>query len=273
MFNFTEACHIGIDLLDMDHEHLFELLNHAYSIAHNNYTSDKYDEIKALLNELIDYSNYHFAREEAYMKQIRDPELIMQRVQHEHFRLQLWEIYYKEIETDEHQKEVLEQILEFVTKWLYRHIIGSDTLIGKLEPTDEWMAKDDPCEFTDEYLTDIPFIDAEHKILFDTTGKLFDLLKNRVTTSDADTVIALFNELKRYTTDHFRDEEEYMESINYSGLEAQKNAHAIFLAELDDIDEEQIRQDPQGYVKSLVEFLLGWLINHIIKVDLLIPKN
>ena len=31
-------------------------------------------------------------------------------------------------------------------------------------------------------------------------------------------------------------------------------------------------KNPQEYVKSLIEFLLGWLINHILKVDMNIPK-
>jgi hemerythrin len=62
-----------------------------------------------------------------------------------------------------------------------------------------------------------------------------------------------------------------MESIGYQGLDAQKRAHQIFISELDEINEEEIRRNTQEYTKSLVEFLLGWLINHILKVDKKIP--
>ena len=72
---------------------------------------------------------------------------------------------------------------------------------------------------------------------------------------------------------HFDDEEEYMRSVNYDGLDAQIRAHKAFIAELDEIDEDEIRNNPQEYAKSLVEFLLGWLINHILKVDKKIPKK
>jgi hemerythrin len=62
-----------------------------------------------------------------------------------------------------------------------------------------------------------------------------------------------------------------MESIGYQGLDAQKRAHQIFIRELDEINEDEIRRNTQEYTKSLVEFLLGWLINHILKVDKQIP--
>ena len=64
-----------------------------------------------------------------------------------------------------------------------------------------------------------------------------------------------------------------MQSINYAGLEAQKKAHQSFVYALNDIDKEKIYSDPADYVGSLLEFLLGWLINHILKVDTLIPSK
>lgn len=62
-----------------------------------------------------------------------------------------------------------------------------------------------------------------------------------------------------------------MESIHYEGLPQQQRAHKSFIASLDDIDQKKIQTDPAEYVQSLIEFLLGWLINHILKVDKLIP--
>ena len=63
-----------------------------------------------------------------------------------------------------------------------------------------------------------------------------------------------------------------MRSVNYDGLDAQIRAHRTFIAELDGIDEDEMRKNTQEYVRSLLEFLLGWLINHILKVDMQIPK-
>lgn len=271
MFNFTSDCLIGIEELDNDHKHLFDLLNEAMELAQMEYVEDKYDQIKELLEELDDYATKHFAREEAYMMKICDPELIMQRVQHEHFHQEVWALLYRNIDENEEQTEVLHEILSFLTRWLYQHIISSDALIGKLEPLEAWMVQENPCEFLEEYRIGNPLIDHEHETLFQITGKVYEILKQGATEADADDIIEILKELRDYTAEHFSDEEEYMESIHYEGLPQQQRAHKSFIASLDDIDQKKIQTDPAEYVQSLIEFLLGWLINHILKVDKLIP--
>ena len=273
MFEFTNDCLIGHEILDQDHKKMFELLNKCLYVLHDEFILDKYDNMKSIFEELLDYSNFHFAREEAYMMEIRDAELVMQRVQHNHFRNELWKIVGKNIDELEDQIKVLDETVNFLIEWLYQHIIGSDALIGKLDPVEEWMVKENPCEFSDEYKTDIPLIDAEHETLFDITRKVYDILKEGATEEDSEDIIVILKELREYTSSHFADEEEYMNSIQYEGLEAQMRAHKSFIAELDDIDENEIRNNPQEYAKSLVEFLLGWLINHILKVDKKIPHK
>ena len=121
------------------------------------------------------------------------------------------------------------------------------------------MLKENPCEFTDEYKTDIALIDGEHKTLFEITGRVYDILKAGATEEDSEKIIEILKELRQYTVEHFSDEEEYMRSVNYDGLDAQIRAHRTFIAELDDVDEDEIRNKPQEYVKSLIEFLLGLL--------------
>ncbi len=62
-----------------------------------------------------------------------------------------------------------------------------------------------------------------------------------------------------------------MESIGYEGLAAQKRAHEAFIDRLDSIDPDEIDRRPQEYLQELLEFLLGWLINHILYTDKKIP--
>ena len=62
-----------------------------------------------------------------------------------------------------------------------------------------------------------------------------------------------------------------MEKIGYEGLAAQKNAHASFVARLENINLIELDENPQKYMESLIEFLLGWLINHILYSDKKIP--
>lgn len=267
MIQFTEDCLIGIEELDNEHRHLFELLNQGMELLDNHGEGDSYDAIKTLLGELQEYADVHFAHEEKYMEEIRDPELVSQRVQHGLFRNRVANWSFAEMDSSEDQKKLMVDIMTYMTKWLYNHIIGSDCMIGKLPAVEEWMLKEQPCQFTDEYLTGISLIDEEHKVLFDIIQEADELVRLGVEKTDLEEIKKILEKLEDYTKKHFRDEEEYMESIGYDGLEAQKRAHAAFVNKLETIDFEQIKEKPQENMESLIEFLTQWLINHILHTD------
>ncbi|MDE7184346.1 MAG: hemerythrin family protein [Lachnospiraceae bacterium] len=270
-FEFTQDCITGIDTIDDEHRNLFALLSKAYILACTEYHSDYYQELKNILEELDEYAEIHFTHEEEYMTQIRDPELIRQRAQHAYFRDKIREYEFVNIDDESEQQRVLTELVRFLAKWLYRHILSSDILIGKLPPLEEWMIRENPCEFTDDYLTGIALVDAEHKELFRIVDKANQLVKSFDELSGYDNIIEILNELKEYTKEHFADEEEYMESIHYDGLSAQKRAHEAFIDKLENIGLDQIDANPQEYLQELLEFLLGWLINHILYTDKKIP--
>ena len=179
--------------------------------------------------------------------------------------------YFTNIDEMEEQEKVLDDLLNFLVRWLYHHIIGSDIMIGKLPPLEEWMIRENPCEFTDDYKTGIYLIDKEHKELFRIIDKVNRMVHEQITEEDYEEVMNVLGELKAYTEFHFKDEEEYMESIHYEGLAAQKRAHAAFIEKIADIKIEDIEKNPQEYMETLIEYLLGWLINHILYTDKKIP--
>ena len=272
MFRFTKDCIIGVDQLDKEHQYLFELINDGIDILHNNYIGERYEDIKEILAKLEDYSEEHFLHEEAYMEEICDPELILQRTQHMFFREKIRECTFCNIDDEESQNQMLEELMNFLAKWLYHHILSSDILIGKLPALEEWMIRENPFEFADEYRTGIGLIDEEHKVLFRIMEKADKLVKSFTVGDKYDPIMDILQELRQYTKDHFADEEEYMESINYSGLEAQKRAHAAFIDKIEEVNIEEIDREPRVYLESLMEFLLGWLVNHILNSDKKIPS-
>lgn len=273
MFEFTDDCKIGIEQVDEEHRHLFEILNKAYALVTTDYHSDYYQRLKDILAELDHYAEQHFTYEEEYMAKICDPELILQRPQHAFFREKILEFDLMNIDDVQEQQRVLTDLVSFLAKWLYRHILSSDILIGKLPPLEEWMVKENPCEFTDDYLVGIELVDREHRELFKIVDKANRLVKSYNALSGYDNIMEILNELKEYTIEHFSDEEEYMESINYEGLAAQKRAHEAFIDKLANIDLDAVDNNPQEYLQELLEFLLGWLINHILNTDKKIPKK
>ncbi len=270
MYEFTQDCLTGIQKIDEEHEKLFGLINQTLKLLHNEMLQDKYHQVIEILEELKEYADRHFAGEEAYMAAINDPELELQKEQHMIFREKIDSMDLRNISEMENQQEVLEELMRYLTRWLYQHILSSDIMIGKMPPRQEWKHQDNPCVFTEQYLTGIPLIDGEHETLFEIIGEANALVKAELLHDKYDEIVGILDRLEEYTKEHFRDEEEYMESIGYAGLEAQKMAHHAFVSKLEEVDLDQVDQNQQEYLEGLMEFLFGWLSNHILKSDKLI---
>lgn len=262
MYYFTDDCLIGIETIDNEHRELFRLVNEMESLLENKMIEDKYDHTREMVERLKNYAQEHFRHEEEYMAKIRHPELELQKKQHADFCAKV-----NEADTmlpSNGQEEFLHDLLKFLVTWLYRHIIGSDLMIGKLKPLDE------PYEvpaFVNNYLTGIPLIDKEHQELFRIIGECQQLIFNEFIPDKYDDIVSLLTQLRNYTKVHFDDEEAYMKEINYKGLPAQKRAHDAFAARLDAMDLEHIDNNQQETLEELMEFLTEWLINHILNSD------
>lgn len=264
MYYFTEDCLTGVQQIDDEHRELFRILNELQDLLANEMFSDKYDHSRELLERLKDYAQCHFAHEEAYMESINHPELELQRKQHSAFTAKISEMDITLPAGD--QQAFLDDLLQYLVTWLYRHIIGSDIMIGKLNPLEEGKVKTN-FRFTKEYLTGIELIDEEHRELFRIIGEVNNLITNEFIPDKYDEIMHLLDELFHYTTVHFKDEEEYMESIGYADLPAQKTAHEAFVQRLSEIDLDQIDANQQDTLEALMYFLTEWLRNHILHSD------
>lgn len=273
MYKFTEDCLTGIEQIDKEHEKLFELINRTMQLLNNKLLEDKYHQVREVMEELKGYADTHFANEEAYMAAINDPELEQQKKQHAAFREKINVMDFSNIDELEHQHEMLEELLQYLVRWLYHHILSSDILIGKMPSLEEWKENGNPCVFTEKYMTGIPLIDGEHETLFEIIGDADKLVKAELLHDKYDEIVGILEKLKNYTSEHFQDEEEFMESIQYPGIRAQKMAHQAFISKLEEIDLDQVDQNQQEYLEELVEFLFGWLSNHILKSDKLIAES
>lgn len=127
-------------------------------------------------------------------------------------------------------------------------------------------------DFKEEYKIGVEEIDKQHQKLFELTDKAYCLLKDEYTLDKYDKIVAIINELRDYTKFHFKSEEDYMESINYKKLFTQKIEHAEFIKKLDEVDLSKIDESQDTYISDLLAFLSNWLIEHILKKDMLIGK-
>ncbi|MCM1039894.1 MAG: hemerythrin family protein [Roseburia sp.] len=264
MYYFTDDCLLGVEMIDNEHRELFRIIGEIRELLENDIIEDKYDRIRGMLGQLNQYAETHFKHEEEYMKSIGHPELELQKKQHAVFREKICEADITMPSESSAQQVFLDDLLRYLVTWLYRHIIGSDMMIGKMKPVEEAAG---PIQFTDEYLTGISLIDKEHRELFRLIGEVHRLIMDEFIPDKYDEIVHLLDEMKEYTIFHFADEEKYMENIQYEGLEAQKRAHDAFVERLENMDLEHIDEHQQETLEELLEFLTQWLINHILNSD------
>ena len=115
-----------------------------------------------------------------------------------------------------------------------------------------------------EYYTGVDFIDREHTRLFELAQETHDLWTE------------LDSELINYTRTHFAHEEEYQKSINYPYITQHAAQHRQFEDRLSEIDLSSMSEDydeQDETVQEILDFLVDWLINHILRVDMTIVKK
>lgn len=265
MYEFTEDCMIHVEEIDNEHRRLFQMINEAVALV------DSTDDVQVIASNLIknlkDYAATHFAHEEAYMERINDPELELQKKAHAAFTAKI-NVFEPDTSTPEALRASLKGLLEYLVRWLYRHILSSDMMIGKIPPTSEQT--EDQFAFTDKYRTGIELVDDEHKRLFEIIKDTNDVIHTELLHDKYDEIMRLLAELREYTEVHFSDEEAMMERIHYPDIDAQKRAHSAFVGRLVEIDLSELDamdDNQEEYLQDLIQFLLSWLSNHILGMD------
>ena len=129
MYEMKEEYKIGVELIDEQHKKLFELADKAYMLLTDEFALDKYDKIVEIVEELKEYTIFHFKSEEEYMESINYKRLFTQKIEHEKFIKSLENIDLRHI--DENQDDSLVKMLNFLNEWLTEHILRNDKLIGE----------------------------------------------------------------------------------------------------------------------------------------------
>lgn len=127
MIAWKEEYNTGVELIDEQHRKLLEIANRAHVLLTDDFRMDKYDEIISILEELKEYTVYHFASEEAYMAEIQYSRLLSHKVEHNDFIEKINGVDLEKIDRNHNQS--LLKILDFIVAWIDSHIIKKDKLI------------------------------------------------------------------------------------------------------------------------------------------------
>lgn len=116
---WDESLSVGNDLIDADHQKLFEIINRLRS-----QDCESREALTAILNELVDYSVYHFGREEELMAKNGYTRLGKHQEEHGYFIAKVGGIGLQ-LERDPLDR-VRNEASEFLSLWLSSHIRTSD---------------------------------------------------------------------------------------------------------------------------------------------------
>ena len=130
MYELKSQYLTGMEMIDEQHRRIFKLADEAYQLLKDENMLFKDDELSNIVKGLKDYTEYHFAEEEAYMASIQYSELDSQKDQHKRF-IEKLNVLSQESEQISlgNQDELILKILEYLTDWLQEHIEKSDMQI------------------------------------------------------------------------------------------------------------------------------------------------
>lgn len=271
-FKFTDACRIGVPIIDTEHEHIFELLNKVIESVHSPHIDmislDEYSHI------LLHYGLRHFAHEERYMEKIHDRELVHQRLAHRTFLNKVKAIDLHGL-TEEEKEPLVVELIDYTLNWLYKHVLYSDILIGKIVHLADRVHREDLaegeeaeyCPFEDRLYTGDEVLDAHNKEMFELLNKAYNVMEMNYSESEYDHEMRILDELDHRMSEHFHEEEEDMHGIHYADYREHCNAHSACIGRLFERDDAHDAPDPKEYIEEMLDFLYAWLTTHIIRMD------
>lgn len=121
VFIWTDAMITGVEAIDSDHRVLMKLLNKITS-----HTVDS-NNIGTIVDKLVDYTRYHFKREETIMEVCAYPGLAEHSEIHKSITAEVDRLANDWRKNQE--PELLAHLHKFLRDWLFSHIIHEDTKI------------------------------------------------------------------------------------------------------------------------------------------------
>ena len=129
MLQWKEEYEVGVAEIDEQHQKLIDIANRVYELMRNELALDKYDQIVEILQELKEYTVYHFHFEEGLMQKAKYKKRFSHKILHQNFLAQVEAVDLSAV--DENQDAYLVQIMDFIANWLIDHIVGEDKKVGQ----------------------------------------------------------------------------------------------------------------------------------------------
>ena len=121
IIEWNDSYMLGVADFDDHHQHLFDLLRKIYAdLLARVHT----ENVGSVLDELAEYSTYHFSAEERWMKEHSYPKLAEHIKEHERFSRRVAEMTS---DYNSGKRKLTIEVMTFLNNWLTDHILQNDT--------------------------------------------------------------------------------------------------------------------------------------------------
>jgi hemerythrin len=121
LMTWTEKLSVGVGVLDEDHKKLINMVNELYDAMTAGHGKEK---LGPILDGLVQYTKFHFAREEKFFAQTGYPASGPHKQQHEALTRQVLDVQHKYAAGATATLSL--DVMQFLKNWLVTHIQGSD---------------------------------------------------------------------------------------------------------------------------------------------------
>lgn len=125
LIEWSDALSVGFDEIDEDHKKLVNIVNRLNTTVVD---GEKQVEIEDILEELLEYTGWHFRHEERLMQESEYPGFLEHKKIHEDLVKQAVELFEKYQNGDDAVPGIL---MPFLKDWLAEHILGEDKKTGE----------------------------------------------------------------------------------------------------------------------------------------------
>ncbi|MGL5255628.1 MAG: bacteriohemerythrin [Proteocatella sp.] len=110
----------NVKIIDEQHNNLFEIIGDLKNV------DNEVVQLKRVVEELFEYTKYHFSTEEAFLKKYNVSLFENQKKHHEQFKKKL-DNYIESIDYAVDTNVFKDDMVTFLEKWLKNHILKEDT--------------------------------------------------------------------------------------------------------------------------------------------------
>jgi hemerythrin len=125
LFIWKDEYSVNIKQIDEQHKKLVAILNELHSAM---LTGKATDSLGIILDELLDYTKYHFKTEEDLMKEHNYTHYTIHKDNHDEFVTKILQ-FYDEFKSG--KKAISIDLMFFLRDWLINHINGTDKMYSQ----------------------------------------------------------------------------------------------------------------------------------------------